>query len=153
MPHRFGLTGDVMLGRKVDERQQRRPVTAVWGNVLDRLRGLDGLVVNLECCLSTGGQPWRRTHRPFHFRADPDWAVPALRRAGVDCCALANNHVLDFEEAALRDTLDHLDDAGIARAGAGRTRDEALEPALVPVDGLDVGVVSFTDNKIGRAHV
>jgi poly-gamma-glutamate synthesis protein (capsule biosynthesis protein) len=146
MHSRIGLTGDVMLGRLVDESQSQRPVTAVWGDLLDRLRSLDALFVNLECCLSTRGQPWRRTRRPFHFRADPEWAVPALDRAGVDCCALANNHVLDFEEEALRDTLDHLDDHGIAHAGAGRTRAEAFAPVCVRVDGLDVAFVSVTDN-------
>ena len=55
MSLRIGLTGDVMLGRIVDERQRRRPVTAVWGNLLEHLQGLDGLFVNLECCLSTRG--------------------------------------------------------------------------------------------------
>jgi poly-gamma-glutamate capsule biosynthesis protein CapA/YwtB (metallophosphatase superfamily) len=143
---RIGLTGDVMLGRKVDERQQSRPIEPVWGNILDRLRGLDGLFINLECCLSTRGERWTRTHRPFHFRADPDWAVPALDTAGVDWCALANNHLLDFEEVALGDTIDHLDEADIAHTGAGRDIEEALEPACVSIDGLDVAVVSFTDN-------
>jgi poly-gamma-glutamate synthesis protein (capsule biosynthesis protein) len=146
MVRRLGLTGDVMLGRLVDERQRRRPVTAVWGDLLGRLRGLDGLVVNLECALSTRGAPWRRTRRAFHFRADPDWAIPALDAAGVDCCALANNHVLDFEEPAFHDTLDALDAAGIAHAGAGRTRSEAFDPAAVTVADLHVAVVSLTDN-------
>ncbi|MBZ6495718.1 CapA family protein [Natrinema longum] len=166
MPPRIGFTGDVMLGRLVDDRQRRRSVEAVWGSVLERLRGLDGLVVNLECVLSTRGREWQRTHRPFHFRADPDWAIPALERAGVDICALANNHVLDYEVVALRDTLDALDEAGIAHAGAGATIDEALEPAVRTIGGsdrgdddpdtddesnagdggLDVVVVSLTDN-------
>ena len=146
MASQIGFTGDVMFGRLVNSRQQRRPVEAVWGDLLDRLRSLDGLFINLECCLSTRGTPWKRTHRPFHFRADPDWAIPALERAGVDCCALANNHVLDFEVPALCETLDALDDAGIARAGAGRTLEEALEPALVSVGNLEIAFVSFTDN-------
>ncbi|WP_435552917.1 CapA family protein [Natrinema sp. CGMCC1.2065] len=156
MALRIGVTGDVMLGRLVDERQRSRPVDAVWGTVLERLRGLDGLVCNLECVLSTRGREWQRTHRPFHFRADPDWAVPALERAGVDGCALANNHVLDYGETGLRDTLAALDDTGIARTGAGETLDEALEPAVLTIpdseasdggnDGLDLAVVSFTDN-------
>lgn len=146
MGSRIGFTGDLMLGRVVDDRQRRRPVDAVWGNVLERLRGLDGLVVNLECALSKHGTKWRRTHRPFHFRADPDWAVPALERAGVDVCALANNHVLDYEAVALRETLEHLDEAGIARSGAGETIGKALEPAVVSIDGLTVAVVALTDN-------
>ncbi|RLM53905.1 CapA family protein [Halobellus sp. Atlit-31R] len=146
MSYRLGLTGDVMLGRLVDQTQWQRPVTAVWGDFLDALDALDGLFVNLECCLSDRGEPWRRTPRAFRFRADPDWALPALERAGVDCCALANNHVLDFEEVALRDTLDHLDAYHLAHAGAGRTYDDALEPALVSIDDLDVAFVSLTDN-------
>ncbi|WP_440991799.1 CapA family protein [Haloarchaeobius baliensis] len=142
----LGLTGDVMLGRNVDERQTRRPVTAVWGDVLERLQSLDGLLVNLECCLSKRGTPWQRTRRAFRFRADPEWALPALDAAGVDCCALANNHVLDFEEEALLDTLDWLDEGGFARAGAGRNREAAFAPARFELDGLDVAVVSVTDN-------
>ncbi len=159
---RLGLTGDVMLGRKVDEHQRSRPPAAVWGNLLDSLHALDGLLINLECCLSTRGKPWRRTYRRFHFRADPDWAVPALEAAGVDCCSLANNHVLDYEVPALDDTLDVLDEAGIARAGAGRDLDAALDPATFAAGDLDVAVVAFTDNtpeygagegKPGTAHV
>ncbi len=140
---RIGFTGDVMLGRLVDERQRRRPVTAVWGDVLDRLRSLDGLVVNLECCLSTRGDPW--PGRPFHFRADPDWAVPALEAAGVDVVALANNHVLDFGEAALADTLDALDGGGVAHAGAGPDVEAARAPAVVEVGDGAVDAGDTTD--------
>ncbi|MFC3476555.1 CapA family protein [Halobacterium litoreum] len=159
---RLGFVGDVMLGRQVDDKQRSRSVEAVWGDCLDFLREFDGLFANLECCLSDRGQPWRRTDHTFHFRADPEWAVPALERAGVDCCALANNHVLDFETEALLDTLDALDDGGIAHSGAGRTRDDALDPAVVTADGLDVAFVSLTDNTpeyaatdsaSGTAHV
>ncbi len=140
----LGFVGDVMLGRNVDRRARVRDPKAVWGDVLERLTGLDGFFINLECCLSTRGDPW--PGRPFHFRADPEWAVPALKAAGVDWCALANNHIRDYGDTALRDTLDALDRAEIAHAGAGRTEREALEPSLVTVDGLDVAVVSLTDN-------
>jgi poly-gamma-glutamate synthesis protein (capsule biosynthesis protein) len=160
---RLGFTGDVMLGRKVDDVQRRRnrPATAVWGDLADRLRALDGLFVNLECCLSTRGERWTRTYRPFHFRADPDWAVPALDGVGVRWASLANNHLLDYGETALRDTLDHLDAAGIARSGAGPDRESARAPAVVEVptggesgtdrasdesDALRIAFVSATDN-------
>jgi poly-gamma-glutamate capsule biosynthesis protein CapA/YwtB (metallophosphatase superfamily) len=143
---RLGFVGDVMLGRKVDERQRRRSVEAVWGDLRDRLRALDGLCVNLECCLSTRGRPWRRTNRPFHFHADPDRAIPALEDVGVEFASLANNHVLDFEEPALLDTLRYLDGANIERAGAGRDEREAFEPALVEIGDLRIAVISLTDN-------
>jgi poly-gamma-glutamate synthesis protein (capsule biosynthesis protein) len=166
---RLGFTGDVMLGRKVDEvqggdrraatsgqpsreqRQRNRPATAVWGDVLGRLQALDALFVNLECCLSTRGDRWTRTHRPFHFRADPDWAIPALEAAGVEWTNLANNHLMDYGEVALLDTLDHLDSAAIAHSGAGPNAAAAREPAVVEVgtesgENLRVAFVSATDN-------
>lgn len=142
----LGLTGDVMFGRNVDECQRSRPPARIWGDLRERLQALDGLFVNLECALSTRGEPWTRTERAFHFRADPGWAVPALEAAGVDLASLANNHLLDFEEAALLDTLDALDDAGIDHAGAGADDRRARAPALVRVGGFDIAVVAFTDN-------
>lgn len=143
----LGFTGDVMLGRLVDQHYRNgRPPEAVWGNMLARLDALDGLFINLECCISTRGQQWTRTHRPFHFRAAPGWAVPALTRAGVDWACLANNHVLDYGELALTDTIDHLNDAGIAHAGAGLHLEGATTPSRLTVGDLTVAVVAFTDN-------
>lgn len=146
MTLRIGLTGDVMLGRLVNDRQQRRPPAAVWGNLRDHLLSLDGLFINLECCLSNRGEQWQRTYRPFHFRADPGWAISALRSVDVTGCALANNHILDYEEIALLDTLEALDEAGILHAGAGRTRADAFEPVIVSSNELRIGFCSFTDN-------
>nr|WP_206043469.1 CapA family protein [Haloarcula rubripromontorii] len=144
---RIGFVGDVMLGRSVDERWRDAPdgPTAVWGSMVDQLQSLDGLVANLECCLSDRGEP--RPGRRFHFRASPDWAVPALERADVSCAGLANNHLLDFGPAALADTPATLADAGIASTGAGETRSAAFEPAVVEIGGLSVAVVAVTDQS------
>jgi poly-gamma-glutamate synthesis protein (capsule biosynthesis protein) len=142
---RIGLVGDVMLGRGVDERWRDGPPTGIWGSMLDRVRSLDGLFLNLECCLSARGSP--RPGRTYHFRADPGWAVPALRSGGVVWASLGNNHVLDFGPDAFSDTLEHLSTGGIAHAGAGPDLDAALEPSLVEVGGLSVAVVAFTDRS------
>lgn len=143
---RIGFTGDVMLGRLVNDHQQHQPPTAVWGDMLPDLQALDGLFINLECCISTRGEPWTETYRPFHFRADPEWAIPALTTADVDWACLANNHLLDYGEPALLDTLEHLETAGIAFTGAGPTFEYATQPSIVHIADLTVGLVAFTDN-------
>jgi poly-gamma-glutamate synthesis protein (capsule biosynthesis protein) len=61
--------------------------------------------------------------------------VGCLTSAGIDVCALANNHVLDFGHAGLRETLRALARAGIKTAGAGLHLAEAREPALVEISG------------------
>ncbi|WP_411968606.1 CapA family protein [Haloferax sp. YSSS75] len=142
----LGFTGDVMFGRLVNQRQEHRPPHAVWGSMRETLSDLDGLFVNLECCLSTRGQPWGVTHHPFHFRADPGWAIPALQDVGVTWVTLANNHVLDYGDDALSDTFSALETAAIPYAGAGRTEEDAWQPSRVTVGGLDIALVAFTDN-------
>jgi len=142
---RIGFVGDVMLGRSVDERWRDRDPGGVWNGLLSRLDALDGLVCNLECAISGRGQ--RRPGRTYYFRADPDWAIPALRAAGTAFASLANNHLLDFGPTALADTRAHLDSAGIAHAGAGPDRETALVPATVEIGGIDVGVVALTDQS------
>ena len=140
----IGLVGDVMFGRNVDDRwgDPERDPDGVWDGMHPRLEALDGIVCNLECCLSDRGEP---RDRVFTFRADPDWAIPALQAGGVSAVSLANNHVLDFGPPAFTDTLDSLVDGGLATAGAGEDLRAALAPARFSVGGVDIAVVGLTD--------
>jgi poly-gamma-glutamate synthesis protein (capsule biosynthesis protein) len=142
---RIGLAGDVMLGRSVHERHHDEPPGSVWGSTLPRLRALDGVVANLECCISARGERW--PGKVYHFRAGPDWALPALDAAGAACVSLANNHALDFGVPALLDTLDGLDRTGIAAAGAGRDLRAARGPVTTDVGGVTVGMLALTDRN------
>jgi poly-gamma-glutamate synthesis protein (capsule biosynthesis protein) len=149
-PVTLALTGDVMLGRAVDETLQRLGPTHPWGDLQPLLNEVDLTIVNLECVIARGGEPWSRWPKAFHFRADPV-AVKALQWAGVDCVTLANNHVLDYEEEALLEMLDLLQQGEIAFAGAGHNLAEARRPALLEALGLRVGIIAFTDNEPGWA--
>jgi len=140
---RIGFVGDVMLGRSVNDHWVDRDPAGVWGSTLPRLRALDGLVANLECCISDRGRRW--PDKTYYFRADPSFAVPALRGAGAAVVSLANNHVLDFREPALADTRAHLADAGVTHAGAGPDRAAAFEPAVTEVGDLRVATIALTD--------
>jgi len=139
-----------MLGRGVNEvlKSGLRPEQP-WGNVLPLLGSADLRIINLECALTDHTQQWTRTSKVFHFRADP-CAVEVLKAARVDCCSLANNHTLDFEERGLLDTLKHLEEAGIEYAGAGRDEEEAARPAFLEARTSRAGrvaLVAFTDNE------
>jgi poly-gamma-glutamate capsule biosynthesis protein CapA/YwtB (metallophosphatase superfamily) len=139
----LALTGDVMLGRGVNETLRTARPEEPWGDVLPLLDSADLRIINLECAITEHKQPWSLTPKVFHFRADPV-ATEVLRAARVDACSLANNHTLDFEERGLLDTLRHLEEAGIPYAGVGRDAEEAARPALL--EG-GVALVAFTDNE------
>lgn len=142
----LAIVGDVMLGRLVSREIRRRPPESFWGDVLPLMRGADAVIANLECAISARGTAWARTPKAFHFRADPA-AIEVLRAAGISYVSLANNHVLDYGEEALADTLALLDAAGIARAGAGADLAEARRPARFRAGPLVISAFSLTDNE------
>jgi poly-gamma-glutamate capsule biosynthesis protein CapA/YwtB (metallophosphatase superfamily) len=120
----------------------------LWGDTVPLLEAADLRIINLESPLTYYERPWTRTPKYPHFRAPPS-AIETLLAARIDACSLANNHIVDFEEQGLLDTIEHLDDAGIRHAGAGRDREEASAPAVLSVPGerrQRVGLLAFTDN-------
>ncbi len=144
---RIALAGDTMLGRLVGEHMRSAPFSAV---VADELREItssaDLFVVNLECCISDRGTPWPDIGKPFFFQAPPR-AVELLSWLGVDCVTLANNHALDFSYDALTDTVNLLDEAGIAAVGAGPDLDAARAwRTMETAGGLSVGVLGVSDH-------
>jgi poly-gamma-glutamate capsule biosynthesis protein CapA/YwtB (metallophosphatase superfamily) len=95
-------------------------------------------VVNLETAI-TGCEDF--LPKGINYRMSPANAQ-CLASAGIDCCVLANNHVLDWGEAGLIDTLDALEKFGIQKVGAGRDANEAQKPAVFDID-RDRQVVVF----------
>jgi hypothetical protein len=146
---KIALTGDVMLGRLVDEaviRNTALPPETVWGDVLPFLFTIDRRLCNLECVISSKGTAWHPESKAFHFRAHPR-AIDVLQAARVDCVTLANNHSLDYGVQALAECLSFLDRAGIRHAGAGLNLEAALAPALLTHATGSVAVIALTDNE------
>ncbi len=156
------LAGDVMLGRGIDQIlphpgdprlheshaasaevyvglaemahgpiPRRAGFDYVWGDALAALEAAqpDLRIVNLETSVTTSDAAWPKG---INYRMHPA-NVPCLTAARIDCCGLANNHVLDWGEAGLAETLASLRGAGLRPAGAGRTEAEAAAPAVLPL--------------------
>src|SRR5512138_2175914 len=164
MPITLFLSGDVMTGRGVDqilphpsdprlherfvrnaldyvalaERANgriRRPVDFryVWGvapSLLDR-EAPHVRIANLETSVTTSDDAARKS---INYRMNPR-NIGVLTAVRIDCCALANNHVLDWGRAGLIETLDTVRKAGIHVAGAGRNLAEARAPAVIEAGG------------------
>jgi poly-gamma-glutamate synthesis protein (capsule biosynthesis protein) len=103
-----------------------------WGDALHVLAHVkpDARIVNLETAVTTSDQPWPQ--KGINYRMHPA-NVRCLTAAGLDCCVLANNHVLDWGHGGLAETLDVLRGAGIRTAGAGAHRAGAQAPAVLEV--------------------
>jgi poly-gamma-glutamate synthesis protein (capsule biosynthesis protein) len=106
----------------------------IWGDALDLLARIrpDARIVNLETAVTSSDVPW--PGKGINYRMHPK-NVPALTAAALDCCVLANNHVLDWGHGGLAETLVSLRDAGMIVAGAGRNAVEAAAPAVLEPGG------------------
>lgn len=158
---RLFLAGDVMTGRGIDQAFEQsvdprlyepfvrdaneyvelaesengpvdRPLepAEIWGEALEVLeRSRPHLrVVNLETAITDRGEPW--PDKAIHYRMHPA-NTASLNTARLDCCVLANNHLLDWGHTGLADTLRALDEYGIRHCGAGPNLKAAQRPAAL----------------------
>jgi poly-gamma-glutamate synthesis protein (capsule biosynthesis protein) len=156
------LSGDVMLGRGIDqilshpsqprlhephvdsaldyvhlaeEARGRIPrhvdPAYVWGDALAVLhdRKPAARIINLETAITRSSKPWPKG---INYRMHPA-NVGCLTAAQIDCCVLANNHVLDWGQDGLLETLATLRSAGVRTVGAGQQAAEAAAPAALPL--------------------
>lgn len=176
---RLFLCGDVMLGRGIDQVLQWPcnptlhedyvssaheyvalaerahgsiprgvPGSYIWGAALDALAHtpVDLRIANLETSITRS-----ESYEPkgINYRVSPENAE-CLRAAQIDCCVVANNHVLDWGEPGLRDTLSTLQHLGVKSVGAGRDADEAAAPAVLPLsEGRRALVYAFASTTSG----
>jgi poly-gamma-glutamate synthesis protein (capsule biosynthesis protein) len=136
------------------------PATA-FGPIISTLSDADLTMVNLETAVTSRGtaQP-----KEFHFRTVPT-AFDAIKAAGIDVVTLANNHVLDYGQTGLADTLAAVKAARFPYVGIGTNATEAWTPYLTTIKGKKLAILGFsqvtelqstwvaTDGRPGEAHV
>lgn len=167
------LSGDVMTGRGIDQilphsvnpkiyesyvkdardyvtlaEKENGPIDEpvsyqyIWGKALDVWEQFqpDFKLINLETSITTNKNPWPL--KGINYRMHPG-NVKLLTNAGVDYCALANNHTIDWKEEGLEETVQTLEEAGIAYSGAGMNKQEARKPAILHYKDQRIIVLSY----------
>ncbi len=120
----------------------------IWGAALDQLNRVppDARVINLETSITRSDA---YIPKGINYRMSPENAE-CLLAAGIDCCVLGNNHVLDWERVGLLETLATLERLRIKSAGAGRDLAQARAPAILEIEGKGrVVVFSFASLTSG----
>src|SRR5215471_10889779 len=173
---RLFLCGDVMCGRGIDQvlahpcsaeiyehylrsaegyvrlaEQVNGPIprrngpSYVWGAALDQLGRMqpDARIVNLETAVTRSND---RARKGINYRMSPENAECL---AGIDCCVLANNHVLDWGRSGLKDTLATLQRFNIKTPGAGSNDREARAPAELNLGDSRLLIFSFASTSSG----
>ena len=113
--------------------QQPVSFSYIWGDALDELERVapDVRIINLETSVTDSNNYWKG--KGINYRMHPE-NIYCITVAGIDCCALANNHVLDWGYSGLTETLETLKKVNVKSAGAGQNLAEAETPAVLEIE-------------------
>jgi poly-gamma-glutamate synthesis protein (capsule biosynthesis protein) len=143
------FTGDIMFDRKIRSAAAKNGNDFVFAPIHDTLLKYDFVVSNLEgpvtnhASKSLGAPGDSPAH--FTFTFDPSLAK-TLKQNNISVVNLGNNHILNFGQEGLQQTLNYLSQAGVAAFGyAGTATVSATLPYshIIEHEGQRIALVSY----------
>jgi len=137
--------GDIMLGRGVTSslKAQRLDFIHPFTQVKSILDEGDIVFGNLEQPITESSESLNPEFK-YILKSGTE-AITGLSYAGFDVLSLANNHIMDYYETGLIDTLSILEKNNIAPSGAGCNLNDATKPVIIESNGIRVGFLAYTD--------
>ncbi len=163
------FAGDTMFGRRYLDPQLEtmtadvpnvstaliRPATAAADSIAitqfvsELFKSADFSSVNLESPITSTPQTVHPT-KEFSFFSLPE-SLQALKEIGIDYVGLGNNHIYDFLDAGLEDTLIEVGNAGFNNSGAGIEETAAYQSQLVDLGNITLSLFAAT-SITGEEH-
>jgi len=120
----------------------------IFGDLQEDIFRADLSFLNLETPLCTSGVPIEKCGP--NIRAHPD-CIKAVADAGFDVIGLANNHIMDFGESGLKETMTACEDAGLSFCGAGTNLEEAQQIRIVEKKGVKIACIAVAEHEFSIA--
>lgn len=159
---RITLVGDMMYGRYTIEEDRSsmssklnnikskkfssNSMRTLYGGIYDYINeNVDIFCGNLETPVTSNQ---KRHNKTYNFRLDEEYA----RVLKFDCKQvynIANNHIMDYGEDGLLDTITNLDKLGIQHVGAGKDINDAVKEKIIQIDDVRFGFLGASDQMIG----
>ncbi len=142
-PTELGIvcTGDIMLVGSAKPVIEQRGVDYPFDGIRSIIVAADLAIGNLEMPLGLTGTPI--PEKDFTFIGEPKLAG-GIANAGFDVLTLANNHMGDYGDGALLETLDVLSANNLRYCGAGPDLQTARQPAIVKSRNAHIAVLAYS---------
>ena len=152
-PQVFTLTfvGDCTLGTSLKNFNYQQGFIMTVGedyrynfaNVINYFENDDFTMLNLEGVLADDGKP---ASKQYTFRG-PTAYVNILTQNSVEAVTLANNHVMDFQEAGYASTTKTLTDAGVPYVEQDKTL------IVTTKSGLTIGIYAVNKDNLNEKEI
>ena len=142
------FTGDINF-RGIDNLDYDKSLE-ILNDIIPYTKSVDFVIPNLECPLGN-----KEDYMPIK-KAGPNLICPKncisfLKVMNTYAVTLANNHIGDYGERALNNTLKLLDENNIKYAGAGNNISEAYSAMRISKAGITISLLSVCENEFGIA--
>jgi len=135
----IAIAGDVMFARKMPGVLDS--VSSPFKNVENITKNVDLLLINFENPTTLSDMVHKGT---VPLKAHPGY-THLLKANDNTLAALANNHIFDYGEIGLNDTIKSLKSNGISFIGGGNNKGEATKPFMQVINGRKVVVLNYMD--------
>jgi len=139
----------VIIGGDLCPVGRAEPVLAEAGILLDTMLqhewfGATLRMANLEAPLTGCTTPIHKTGPCLKGRPE---CFHGLKQLRLDILGMANNHILDYGECGLSDTLVGAKDAAIRTVGAGMNVKDATGVLITELEGVRIAVAAFAEHE------
>ncbi len=144
------VAGDFAPGLRLEKQVDSRNFREIFSQeIVDFVTKADYALVNLECPVaSEKDSPILKCGRNMRCSAN---AVDAIKYAGFSAATLANNHILDFGSAGIKNTLKCCRAVGLDTVGAGSNLAEAGNVLYARISGKTLAVVNCCEHEYSIA--
>lgn len=123
------VAGDFCPTGRLIEKLENRDFSSIFKDVAPIVKSADYAIVNYECPVVSGQYAPIKKNGP-NLTSTRN-ALESIRYAGFDMVTLANNHIMDYGEGGLNDTIDACRVYDIDTVGAGKNLEDASRVAYV----------------------
>ena len=138
------VAGDVCPNKRVEQAFLKKEFENVFNGVEKIAEDCDLSITNLECPLTLSNIPIVKTGP--NLKAHPD-CIYGIKFGGFNVVTLANNHIMDYGEQGLYDTINVCKKNDIHYVGVGKNIDEASKPLYLIAKGRKIAIINFCENE------
>lgn len=139
------ITGDLAICQPFNVSEQ------IGSGIMKMFSDSDINIVNLEAPVTTHGTKILKTGP--NLKSHEESTLKALKKLKVSVVTLANNHILDYDEQGVADTLQFCRDHDFQTVGAGEDLAEASRTLFLEREEGRVAVINFAENEWASATV
>jgi poly-gamma-glutamate synthesis protein (capsule biosynthesis protein) len=118
---------------------------------LQLFHSADYRIINLESPMSDSNKQSKILKTGPHLKSLPQISIPVLEELKVNLVTLANNHILDYGEKALLETIENCKKNGINCVGAGVNNSDAQKSFIIKNDNYKIAIINIAENEWASA--